>query len=297
MTLDQLQYFYTAAQLEHLGQAALRLHVSPATVSHAITALEDELGQTLFARKGRNVHLTPIGKEFMVRAASLLAESNAIKEEFQTDLTQLKGSYKLAASHFLAEYCLTPALLDTTQQFPNITCELFSFRSVDIISGLLQGDLDAGLCFSPQANQKLISKNLVSGRLIPAVKATHPILKLAKSKMLESLNQYPAVGAKSFSGIDVCEDNPILEAFGLNPGPGLLYDSYSVAMEALLKTESWSLMPDWIISRSEGKLQAVHCPKDWKAKFEICFVYRKQSAYGRVFETLQKNLQRHVAAY
>ncbi|MCI5518137.1 MAG: LysR family transcriptional regulator, partial [Roseburia sp.] len=44
MTLNQLQYFYHAATLEHFNQAAEKANVSEPTLSRSISTLEDELG-------------------------------------------------------------------------------------------------------------------------------------------------------------------------------------------------------------------------------------------------------------
>ena len=55
MTLNQLSYFYQAAVLEHFNQAAEKMNITEPSLSRSIAALEDELGVTLFEKKGRNV--------------------------------------------------------------------------------------------------------------------------------------------------------------------------------------------------------------------------------------------------
>ena len=62
MTLNQLIYFCTMAELEHYGKAARRLYISQPSLSKAMAGLERELGVTLFQRHGRNVGLTEAGK-------------------------------------------------------------------------------------------------------------------------------------------------------------------------------------------------------------------------------------------
>lgn len=78
MSLQQLRYFVTVAEEEHVTRAAERLHVSQPPVSRQIRALEDELGQALFERKGRGVVLTDYGRSFAARANAILREVDDI---------------------------------------------------------------------------------------------------------------------------------------------------------------------------------------------------------------------------
>lgn len=64
MNLNQLQYFLTLSKLEHYTQAAKELKITQPSLSHAMSALEEELGTRLFEKRGRNVVLTKYGKVF-----------------------------------------------------------------------------------------------------------------------------------------------------------------------------------------------------------------------------------------
>lgn len=74
MSLQQLQYFVAVAEEQHVTRAAERLHISQPPLSRQIQALEDELGQPLFERRGRGIVLTDFGRFFAGRAAAILAE-------------------------------------------------------------------------------------------------------------------------------------------------------------------------------------------------------------------------------
>ena len=60
MNLYQLRYFTTLAQEEHYTKAALKLHITQPSLTHAIHLLEDELDVASFEKKGRNVVLTNV---------------------------------------------------------------------------------------------------------------------------------------------------------------------------------------------------------------------------------------------
>ena len=75
MTLNQLGYFYQAAVLQHFNQAAEKMNISEPSLSRSISSLEDELGVTLFEKRGRNVILTKAGEIFLEHATQILDET------------------------------------------------------------------------------------------------------------------------------------------------------------------------------------------------------------------------------
>ena len=63
MTLTELRYIVTLAQLQHFGKAAERCNVNQSTLSIAVKKLEGELGIELFERSKSSVRPTPIGEQ------------------------------------------------------------------------------------------------------------------------------------------------------------------------------------------------------------------------------------------
>ena len=64
MNLNQLHYFAKLAEVEHYTKAAEELSISQPSLSHAVSALEKEIGTRLFEKQGRGVVLTKYGKIF-----------------------------------------------------------------------------------------------------------------------------------------------------------------------------------------------------------------------------------------
>lgn len=62
MNLTYLKYFLELAKIQHYGRAAELLGISQPGLSHAIAALEKELGMPLFKKDGRNIALNRFGK-------------------------------------------------------------------------------------------------------------------------------------------------------------------------------------------------------------------------------------------
>lgn len=72
MSLSQLEYFVAVAEEQHVTRAAEKLGISQPPLTRQIQALEDELGQPLFERRGRGIVLTEFGRYFAAKASAIL---------------------------------------------------------------------------------------------------------------------------------------------------------------------------------------------------------------------------------
>ena len=73
MSLVQLESFVAVAEEQHVGRAAVRLHVSQPPLTRRIRGLEEELGTPLFERTPKGMRLLPPGRELLPRARQILA--------------------------------------------------------------------------------------------------------------------------------------------------------------------------------------------------------------------------------
>ena len=79
MNLTYLKYFLELAKIQHYGRAAELLGISQPGLSHAIAALEKELGMPLFKKDGRNIALNRFGKMLMPEAEKILPIMSSLK--------------------------------------------------------------------------------------------------------------------------------------------------------------------------------------------------------------------------
>ena len=62
-----LRYFVETARLQSFTQAASSLSVTQSTISKMVRQLENEVGQPLLIREGRQVRLTDVGRVVYAR--------------------------------------------------------------------------------------------------------------------------------------------------------------------------------------------------------------------------------------
>lgn len=75
MTLQQLEYFVSAAHNLNFSKTAEMFFVSQSAITQQIRSLEKELKLDLFIRKNNRISLTDSGQVFMREAEQILAKS------------------------------------------------------------------------------------------------------------------------------------------------------------------------------------------------------------------------------
>ena len=292
MKLDQLQYFVETARRQHIGQAARFLNISPSAISHSIAALEEEFGKPLFEKQGRQIKLTPHGKLLLDRAEFLLGETNRIREELSSEKLEMRGHYRIAATHTLCSEFLTPAWLDIQQQHPALTATLQSHRSGEVLARVSSGEVDLGICFSPHSGPNHEQEDLHTGKLVLAFGKKHPFL---KERRIEKLNQYPSIAALAAQGIENCENHPAFQKLRLQPKAMNLFDSYDVAIRALASNQVWTLLPDFIAYNHAEDIETI-IPRGWDADYKISAVWPKYRIRTQALDLLTQKVAENIRA-
>ncbi|HSF72026.1 MAG TPA: LysR family transcriptional regulator, partial [Methylotenera sp.] len=75
--LEMLRIFKVVAESLNFKEAAVRLGVSPQSVTRAIKELEDLLGEPLFYRSTRNTTITEFGKLMALKSEGVIEQVDA----------------------------------------------------------------------------------------------------------------------------------------------------------------------------------------------------------------------------
>lgn len=281
MTLDQLRYFIEAARFEHVGRAAKSIPISPSAISGAIAALEEELGGELFERRGKNVVLNSRGKRLKEEAERLLDQVASLQRSVGEADAALDGSFRFGASHVLATRLLGPAWNALQHRQPRVRADLCSMPTVEVIRQVISGELDAGIVISPLSHPDVRETVLHRGELLLAVRRGHPLLEMRSDRVLRELGRYPAILHKSAPGVGICESHPMFETFGIVPDIHLSFDNDEFAVQALLASDSWAMLPEFVVAASP-RLEALALPRGWDAPYWIAGIVRRNRESNRV---------------
>lgn len=156
MDLRLLQYFVTTAELEHIGKAAERLHVSQSPLSRQIRQLEKELHLELFARERQRIRLTESGKWLLGHAQQLLAYAEKVRRDAGQRALGKTGTLSVTFVSGAMWSGILPKYLHRFQaEFPDATVELRNLRSALQIEAVAAGRVDIGFVSRLPANSTL----------------------------------------------------------------------------------------------------------------------------------------------
>lgn len=194
MNLNQLYYFAASAKHQHYTRAAEELFISQPSLSHAIAALEAELGTELFEKRGRNVMLTEHGRIFLKHVDRALKEIEQGRNEIARLTGAEAGHISLAYPDPMATHYMPPLIAEFLSH-PENKGTLFNFAR-DYPEALVQGlkSREYDLAFIPThiEDPELTIHPLFTehGRLI--VPKEHPLAQ-RESLTLADLRPYPVL--------------------------------------------------------------------------------------------------------
>lgn len=144
MEIHQLRTFVAVAREGSIARASDRLFLSPPAVSAHIKAMEDTLGLTLFERTPRGMCLTGDGQRLLIQAELTLGAHRQLMEEATRIKGCLTGKVRLGANASSSTGAVGRLLLALAERYPEVEVALQHGSSVDILSGIRKGSLDAG---------------------------------------------------------------------------------------------------------------------------------------------------------
>ena len=92
MNSHQLLAFVVLTRTSSFTLAGKQLFLTQSAVSHAIKALEDELGSTLFQRTGRGVIMTEAGRQFLPHAEKIISEMKAARVVIEVEMDRMRAA-------------------------------------------------------------------------------------------------------------------------------------------------------------------------------------------------------------
>ena len=201
MTLNQLSYFYQAAVLEHFNQAAEKMNITEPSLSRSIAALEDELGVTLFEKRGRNVILTKAGEIFLDHVSTILDDVKRAENKMHQIVTD-GGHIDIAYVSPLAKVFIPTIVRSflTEKENKNITFNFFQDITSVNIEGLKKGRYDIIFgSYSPDENG-IDFVPIIKQEIVAILPPGHP-LTLKDTMEATDFADYPVLGYARHSGL------------------------------------------------------------------------------------------------
>ena len=146
-----LRTFLLAAEKRNFAQVARELDMTPAAVTRAIAALEEDLGVQLFVRTTRQVSLTTDGAIFAAQIQpAVQALDNARKDVMNTHKAD-HGRLRISAPTWFGQQVLPPILSAFKESYPKIS---FEISLADGLVNIIDDDYDLAIRISAAPSDK-----------------------------------------------------------------------------------------------------------------------------------------------
>jgi DNA-binding transcriptional LysR family regulator len=194
LDLRKLRYFVAVADELNYGRAAERLHIAQPVLSRQITALERELGVTLFARSKRGTELTEAGLLLREDARALMATAAALQRRAR--VAGREGQHFTVG--FMPGVIVTPAVRMLEQRFPGLRVDVVRTSWDDQVEMVHDGRVDASFVRLPVPRRGLTLIPLFREPRVVALPGSHflagrDVVKVADLAPLDLLQDPDAV--------------------------------------------------------------------------------------------------------
>jgi len=231
--LTALPCFEAAARLLSFTKAAEELHLTPGAISRAVRNLEEQIGVRLFERVTRSVRLTEAGASYAKAVREMLGQLAAATAA--ATARQSGSALNVSTSDGFAGRWLVPRLYRFHRAHADIdvrvstTGRLASFHGdgIDVAIRYGQGDYP-GLTTEWLADEEVFP--VCSPRLLKGPRALRDPADLRHHTLIR--DGYPIAWADWLRAAGVKD---------FNPGGGLMFDSYTFAVQAAVQGEGVAL--------------------------------------------------------
>lgn len=124
MNLAKLRYFFDAARLGSVTEAARANFVTQSAISQAIRGLESELGSALIHHRKNSFELTEAGQVALKECDLIFGSVENLKASLSRVGSELRGTLRIAATNSIALTLLAPAMSAIAKKNPHLKLRL-----------------------------------------------------------------------------------------------------------------------------------------------------------------------------
>ena len=276
LSTQRLRAFLAVAKARGFSTAAREVGQSQSSLSQAVAALEDDLGQPLFIRDGRSIHLTEAGRILREHAERALAELSRATDALSALRDLTRGSLLLGTSDTLASYLLPPVFAAFRARYPDVELRLDNRTSPAVAERVAQHRVDLGVISLPlpralriagrPASEVLCFETLRAQREVIICPPGHALAKRRALSLAELAGQPLVLLDRTTASRGLLDES--LRALGLRPNVVMEMSSVEVIKRLVELGFGLSLIPELAGKRefAQGQLVALRTKRseaDW----------------------------------
>lgn len=293
MELYQLRSFVTIIRVGSFTQAAEELFLTQPALSLQIKALEQDLGDAVFERKGRKLLLTPAGNLLLERAEQILGLIEQTNQEISALKGLQRGTLNIGTNDSNCLYILPDVIQQFRQQYPNIEIRLANSHSSQVAEWVSEGRVEFGVVTLPILDMQLESQTLFAREDVLICRPGHPLCEKSTVSPAE-LVEYPLLlldkGSVSHTML-----NQTLAQANLTPGTVMQVGSIEVIKRYVEIGLGISVVPRLNAEHEiqAGQLHAIQL--DWLPTSLVGIIQRRKGYFSPAGRAFLDMLKTHIA--
>jgi DNA-binding transcriptional LysR family regulator len=164
--LRQLEILQAIAETGSFTACGRKLHVSQSAISRQILLLEDELGEPLFLRVGRQVRMTPAAESLVQLGQRVFQDVRDTVGAITDRTRQLKGTLRLSGGMTVCLYVFPLLLKHLRRVHPELDVRLTAATAGQSVHQIRDGRVDIGLLTLPVEGADLITVSVMNEELL-----------------------------------------------------------------------------------------------------------------------------------
>jgi DNA-binding transcriptional LysR family regulator len=173
--LRQLEILQAIAETGSFTASGRKLHVSQSAISRQILLLEEELGEPLFLRVGRQVRMTPAAESLVQLGQRVFRDLSETVGTITDRTKDLKGTLRLSGGMTVCLYVFPPLLKHLKRVHPLLDVRLTVATAGRSVQEIRAGRVDVGLLTLPVEESDLVTVPVLREELLLVMNPTHPL--------------------------------------------------------------------------------------------------------------------------
>lgn len=137
-----MRVFASVAEEGGFAAASRKLDLSPAAVTRAVVALEEQLGARLLQRTTRNVRFTDAGRQYYENVRAILVSIAEANEAVTDSNATPRGTLSITAPVMFGRMFVMPCIIDYMQRYPQVK---MIAHLVDRVTNLVDEGMDVAI--------------------------------------------------------------------------------------------------------------------------------------------------------
>lgn len=148
LTIRQLEYCVAAGEFGSIAEAAEHIHVSPSSISAAITQVEAELSVALFVRHhGQGLSVTPVGVEVLKQIRYLLDQVMSLHDIANNAQRSVRGPLRVGCFTTLAAMVAPELCQGFARAHPGVQVSQVEDHHEGLIERLRHAQIDVAITY------------------------------------------------------------------------------------------------------------------------------------------------------